>query len=126
MRPEPFTADIDFAYDPEVENSARLFDALREFWGGDIPHVASPDELAQPGMVFQFGVKPNRVDLLSRVAGIDFSEAWARRRVEPIDGLGITVSIIALGDLRASKAAAGRLKDLDDLLNLPDRERGQI
>lgn len=115
-----FTADIDFAYDPEPANSARLFDALREFWGGDIPHVADPSELSQPGMVFQFGVKPNRVDLLSQVAGVDFPEAWARRLEEQIEGLDVAVSIISLRDLRASKAAAGRFKDLDDLLNLPE------
>lgn len=116
-----FTADIDFAYDPAPENSARLFAALREFWGGEIPYVASVEELIQPDMVFQFGVKPNRIDLLSRVAGLDFDEAWSRRVVEHIEGLGVPVSIISLEDLRRTKAAAGRLKDLDDLENLPLR-----
>ena len=114
-----FTADIDFAYQPAPENSARLFAALRDFWGGEIPRVASADELAQVGMVFQFGVKPNRIDLLSRVDGLDFDAAWARRVVERLDGLDLSVSIIALEDLRITKAAAGRLKDLDDLENLP-------
>lgn len=114
-----FTADIDFAYGADPENAARLYAALHEFWGGDIPVVDSAAELTEAGMVFQFGRKPNRIDLLSLVAGIDFDEAWSRRVVEPIEGLGLSVSIIALEDLRRSKAAAGRPKDLDDLENLP-------
>lgn len=114
-----FTADIDFAYSPDAENCGRLYSALLEFWGGQIPHVASPDELTRVGMVFQFGVKPNRIDLLSRVEGLAFDEAWARRNVVLIEGPGLPISIISLQDLRRTKAAAGRLKDLDDLENLP-------
>jgi len=72
-------------------------------------------------MVFQFGVKPNRIDLLSRVGGLDFDAAWSRRVVEHIEGLDVPVSIITLQDLRRTKAAARRLKDLDDLENLPVR-----
>lgn len=104
-----------------MSTTARLFEALREFWGGQIPHVESVEELVRPGMVFQFGVKPNRIDLLSRLDGLDFDEAWSRRVVEHIEGLDLPVSIISLEDLRRTKAAAGRLKDLDDLENLPVR-----
>lgn len=114
-----FTADIDFAYDPEPANAQRLYDALFAFWDGLIPVVESAEELAQVGMVFQFGRKPNRIDLLSQVDGIVFAEAWARRIVEPVSGHEFPINIVALTDLRASKAAAGRAKDLDDLENLP-------
>lgn len=114
-----YTADIDFAYAVDPANAARLFLALQEFWGGDVPNVASVADLLDRGMIFQFGVKPNRIDLLSEVAGIDFDTAWDRRVIARIDEHDLTVSIIGLHDLRLSKAAAGRLKDLDDLANLP-------
>ena len=114
-----FTADIDFAFPPDGDNAERMFGALRDFWGGDVPHVRSAEELLQPGLILQFGVKPNRIDLLNRVDGIDLDASWERRIEERIEGSGIPLSIISLPDLRASKRAANRLKDQDDLLNLP-------
>lgn len=115
------TADVDFAYAPDPENARRLYGALLEFWGGSVPAVNSADELAQEGMIFQFGVPPNRIDLLSRVSGISFDAAWARRiEVEVLGGPApLTIPVISLADLRAAKRAAGRPKDLDDLENLP-------
>lgn len=115
------TADIDFAYDPAPDNAARLYAALAEFWGGSVPAVGGAAELTEVGMVFQFGRAPNRIDLLSRVSGIDFGDAWSRRVSAQIEGDGadIPLAVISLADLRSAKAAAGRPKDLDDLENLP-------
>lgn len=96
------TADIDFAYKVDPENARRLYAALREFWGGQVPLVEREEDL-----------------LLSHVDGLDFDEAWSRRVIEPIDGLELPVAIVSLEDLRRAKAAAGRPKDLDDLANLP-------
>ena len=113
------TADIDFAYKVDPENARRLYAALREFWGGQVPLVEREEDLLETGMVFQWGRKPNRIDLLSHVDGLDFDEAWSRRVIEPIDGLELPIAIVSLEDLRRAKAAAGRPKDLDDLANLP-------
>ena len=115
------TADVDFAYDPSPGNVERLYAALREFWGGGVPAIESAAELGEVGMVFQFGRPPNRVDLLSATAGLSFDEAYSRRVVARVrEGtVEIPVSVISLADLRATKAAAGRNKDLDDLMNLP-------
>lgn len=112
------TVDVDFAYDPSAENASALFSALTEFWGEPVPVVDSASELAQAGMVFQFGRPPNRIDLLSQVPGIDLGVALDRC-VRARLPCGQAVSIIGLEDLRAAKRAAGRLKDLDDLENLP-------
>ncbi len=112
------TADVDFAYEPSPKNAAALFAALVEFWGEPVPVVESAGELAQRGMVFQFGRPPNRIDLISDLKGVVFLDALARS-VEAKLPAGGTVRIIGLADLRAAKAAAGRAKDLDDLENLP-------
>lgn len=74
-----YTGDVDFHYDPELENAKRLYAALLEFWGGDIPGIQTPEELTVEGLVLQFGRPPNRVDLLSRVSGVNFNVAWERR-----------------------------------------------
>lgn len=111
------TADVDFAYRCTVANAGRLYEALRVFWDGDVPNVRDAGELATRGIVVQFGRPPNRVDLLSAPDGLDFDLAWSRR-LEATVGDG-RVHVVALADLRAMKAAAGRPKDLDDLANLP-------
>lgn len=112
------TADVDFAYAVDRDNAERLYAALEEFWGRPVPVVAGPDELMEEGMVFQFGRPPNRIDLLSRVSGIAFDAAWARRCRALLPGSN-GVWVIGLADLRSAKRAAGRPKDLDDLSNLP-------
>lgn len=105
------TGDIDFFCDRTSENVARLYSALHEFWEGTIPGVQSAHELFQQGLILQFGVPPNRID------GVEFREAWPRRKtlrlgVEPE---GPLVHYIGIDDLIRNKRAAGRAKDLDDL-----------
>ncbi|NNF57052.1 MAG: hypothetical protein HKN04_02320 [Rhodothermaceae bacterium] len=112
------TGDVDFFYDRSAANAARLFEALLEFWGGDIPGVAEAEELTQPDLVLQFGRPPNRIDLLSRITGVAFAEAWAARRELSLvseDGVSAPLYYIGLEHLIANKQASGRPKDLEDL-----------
>ncbi len=114
------TGDVDLFYDRALPNARRLFAALEEFWGGDVPSVASPEELAVPEIVVQFGRPPNRVDLLSSLGSVSFTTAW-RRRVKDFMRLGaskVALPIIALPDLLQSKRDAGRHKDKDDIAHL--------
>ncbi len=59
--------------------TATSFSALEDFWSGDIPGLESSDELIEPGIIVQFGVPPNRIDLINEVDGLVFEEAWDRR-----------------------------------------------
>jgi predicted nucleotidyltransferase len=110
------TGDIDFFYHRTSENIERLYQALQEFWGGQIPGLNQPKELDDPNAVFQFGVPPNRLDLLGNLETIEFSKAWQRKRVETIqlDTL-LDIYFIGLDDLIKNKKMAGRSKDLEDL-----------
>ena len=63
------------------------------------------------------GVPPLRIDLLTSPSGVDFNSCFANREVVEIDG--VLVTLISLEDLKKNKAASGRLKDLNDLHNLP-------
>ena len=113
------TGDVDVFYDSSRENVARLFAALRAFWAGDVPGIASAEELAAPGAIFMFGRPPNRLDLLNRIDGVAFEEAWATR--EPVtlgDDPALAVPYIGLDALLKNKRAAGRPKDEDDLVYL--------
>ena len=112
-----FTGDIDVFFDRSQSNSQRLFSALQDFWKQEVPGIDSPSKLQNTGAVFQFGLPPNRIDLLNDVDGIDFEGAWPRRTQVHIEheSESISVAYLGLNDLIENKRASGRPKDLDDL-----------
>ncbi|MFV2073888.1 MAG: nucleotidyltransferase [Thermoanaerobaculales bacterium] len=111
------TGDIDVFYDREHSNAVRLFSALQEFWQGEIPELEDPSELEKRGVIFQFGIPPNRIDLLNDIDGIDFETAWRQRTRVELEGTPekVPFSYIGLEELIQNKRASGRPKDLDDL-----------
>jgi hypothetical protein len=74
-----FTGDAHFFYANGQQNVQALFRLLEAFWGGAVPGIATSGELMEPGLVVQFGRPPNRIDLLNRIDGVGFEEAWDTR-----------------------------------------------
>ncbi len=74
------------------------------------------DDLSNPGFIFQIGVPPVRIDILTTVSGLVFDQAWRNRITVNWDGLDIPV--IAREDLIANKRATGRTKDAADVERL--------
>jgi hypothetical protein len=69
--------------------------------------------LDQPHHMTRFGAEPNRIELFTSVAELDFETCWARRTTATSGTLDF--SVISRDDLIASKVAAGRPRDLADL-----------
>jgi len=114
-----FTGGIDFYYAPTPSNCESLYLALEEFWDGDIPTVRSREELAEPGVIFQFGRPPHRIDLMNAIDGVGFEEAWADRVPVTIKTRPeIPTHYIGLQALLKNKRASGRAKDQDDVDDL--------
>ncbi len=111
-----FTKDLDVWTDPDAANAGRVFEALRQF--GAPLHELTPADLGRPGTIFQIGVPPNRIDVVTAIDGVSFSEAW-RGRVETTYG-DQTVPVIARRHLVQNKRASGRPQDLLDLEILED------
>ncbi len=108
-----YTKDLDVWVDNSPANSARVFRALAKF-GAPLQHDGvTAETFTKPHLVYQIGVAPVRVDILTRVSGVKFSDAW-RRRV-PGTFFGVPVHLISLDDLIRNKQAAGRSADLEDL-----------
>ena len=105
-----FTKDLDVWVEPTPDNAGRVMSALVAF-GAPLSDL-SMDDLASTGNVYQIGVPPNRIDILTEVEGTTFQEAWSRR----IGGTygGITVQVIGINDLIINKRAVGRPQDLVD------------
>jgi hypothetical protein len=105
------TGDIDILVRPSAENATRVIRALRRF-GAPLLDLTEAD-LSTPGIVFQIGVQPRRIDIMTEVDGVDFEEAWASRVTREVDGL--VVPVIGRDALLRSKRATGRPKDQADV-----------
>ena len=109
------TGDIDVWINPSAENAQRLVRVLTRF--GFSANSVSFEQFTQQGKVFQIGVPPLRIDLLTGITGCDFPSCFVRRSTVEFDS--IPVSVIRLEDLKKNKRATGRAKDQADLENLP-------
>ena len=78
-------------------------------------------DLCTPGTVFQIGVAPLRIDVLTQISGVDFAPAWSRRL--QADFNGVRVGILGREDFLLNKRATGRLKDRVDAQRLDPRPR---
>lgn len=110
------TADMDIWVAVSADNAARLVEVFHRFGMTD-PHVTA-DLFQQRGKIIRMGVPPMRIEVLTEIDGVDFSECFKARVTAEIDGQ--PVWLISREYLRRNKRAAGRHKDLDDLENLPD------
>lgn len=66
--------------------------------------------------VFRFGKKPVAIDIMTKVKGLDFDEAFRSAAIIVPDNLEIR--LIQYEHLLIAKKEAGRAKDIDDLENL--------
>ncbi len=106
-----YTGDIDFFVEKSPENAARIVRAVHDFFG-PIPGVQAENFL-DDGRMSQFGVPPDRIDILVKILGVAFEDAYPRREMLPL--AGVNVPFIGLEDLKKNKKATGRHKDLGDL-----------
>lgn len=113
------TQDIDVWVRPTRENLELLKDALHEFIGAEVNVEELLALLGTKRLGFGVGSKPNRVEVLLRVNGVEFDPAFARAMDTNVDGLSFKV--IHPHDQIRNKRAAGRLKDLADVAMLVKR-----
>lgn len=118
------TFDIDFWIMANPQNAAAVVRALKAF-GAPLMDLTEED-FHRPGMVFQIGTEPQRIDILSAVSGVTYEDAVTRALEMEVDGLSLKV--ISLEDLIVNKRASGRPKDIADALTLEklkEKKNGQ-
>lgn len=108
------TGDLDVWVDRTRRNAERVHEALRKFGAplGDL----SVEDLTRADVVFQMGVVPNRIDVLTSITGVTFAAAW-RRRVRVRFG-DVSVPVLGRAELLRNKRATARAKDLLDVERL--------
>ena len=108
------TGDLDLWVRPTPENAGRVWRALEAF--GAPLHDLTLDDLSRPDVVFQIGIVPQRIDLLTSITGVTFDEASRNRVIVEIEGL--EVPVLGRADLIRNKRAVGRARDLADIEDL--------
>ena len=109
------TADMDVWVGISPENAHRLVQVLRQF--GMQSDELKPELFLEPDKIVRMGVPPMRIEILTGIDGVEFTECYAARENAILDGE--RVNLITLRHLRMNKRAAARYKDLDDLEHLP-------
>jgi hypothetical protein len=108
------TKDLDLLIRSDEENSAAVFRALTQY-GAPLDGLGPRDFM--DGSTFQVGQPPARVDILQRIDGLTFDEAWGNRIEGLIDG-EVRVNVISKRDLIRNKVASGREQDALDVKKL--------
>jgi hypothetical protein len=104
------TMDIDIWVMPSPGNADAVLRAIRRF--GAPLHDLTKADLEKEGTVFQIGVAPRRIDIITAVSGLNFEQASSRATTVEIEGLAVRIPSIA--DLIRNKRASGRTKDIAD------------
>jgi hypothetical protein len=108
------TGDLDVWVDATPENAPRVLRALAEF-GAPMQGLTEGD-FARPGIVYQMGLAPGRIDVLTELTGLTFAEAWPDRVEQPLADM--RVPVIGREAFVRNKKATGRAKDLVDVEDL--------
>jgi len=108
------TKDLDIFIRSDQENSKAVFRALAQY-GAPLGELTPSDFM--DGTTFQIGQPPARIDILQRIDGISFDEAW-ENRIEGVIDDKIRAAVISRDDLIRNKLASGREQDALDVKKL--------
>lgn len=115
------TADIDILVRADEGNARRVYDALVAFGAPVRAHRLSPDDLARHGTIYQIGLPPYRIDVITSIDGVTFDEVWEGRVHVDVDTEALP--FIGREELLRNKRSTGRTKDLADAEELENAPR---
>jgi hypothetical protein len=109
-----YTKDMDIWVEITADNAAKILKALDQFGFGSLDVKVS--DFTLPDQMLQLGYPPGRIDILTTLPGVEFSECYPSRTTVDLDG--VSVNFIDIENLKKNKKATGRHQDLADLENL--------
>lgn len=111
------TKDLDLWVRPETSNAHKVLQALSDF-GAPLGGL-TVDDLDRKNTIFQIGLPPLRIDIITNIDGVEFAEAWPDR-LQTLFG-GVPAFVISRDHLIRNKKASARLQDLADVQQLEAR-----
>src|SRR5450432_1799134 len=116
------TKNLDILIGADAENSKAVYAALAKF-GAPVEGLSAKD-FAEPDNYFRMGTPPVMVDIMPKISGVEFEEAWGRRVDVRIDD-NLSVPFISREDLVVAKLSAGRAQDLIDVDALRESDQSR-
>jgi hypothetical protein len=110
-----FTGDVDIWIEASEDNAKNLIEAI-DAYGFEVEELKSRD-FEKDIIMFSMGADLLKIEITNRISGIVFNDCYPQRRETELEG--VPISFIGLDDLKKDKKWSGRLKDLNDLENLP-------
>jgi len=98
------TGDIDIWVKPDIDNAKKVIKVLKRF--GCPLYDLTIDDLITKGSIFQIGVAPRRIDIITAIDGVEFDEAWSDYITITIED--IKIPILSLDKLIKNKESTGR------------------
>jgi hypothetical protein len=112
------TGDLDIWVLARDDNSNRVYEALKEF-GAPLIQL-DKSTFSRMGVIFQIGIAPRRIDIITQIDGVNFDSAWENRQIIEIDEM--QVPFISKQDLITNKLSTGREKDRLDAQQLQSND----
>ncbi len=104
------TKDTDILIEATIENCQKLLTALKAV-NFDTANLTTAKKILKNEVnILKDYV---RLDVLTKIKGVGFEEAWKRRAIKRIEG--VRIPIISISDLILSKKAAARDIDMQDV-----------
>lgn len=110
------SGDLDVLVRPTRDNARLVVRALHRFGAPLEQHGVGAEDFEREGTVYQLGLPPRRIDLLTQVSGLTFDEAASDGQEVGI--AGVTFRVPSAEALLVNKRASGRDKDLEDVRRL--------
>ncbi|HJY31170.1 MAG TPA: DUF6036 family nucleotidyltransferase [Pyrinomonadaceae bacterium] len=108
------TKDLDLWVRPDILNARKVIQALSDF-GAPLSDLTA-DDLSRKKTIFQIGLPPVRIDIITNIDGVEFEEAWPDR-LEMSFG-DVPAFVISRHHLITNKKTSARLQDLADVQQL--------
>lgn len=105
------TGDFDIWVESSSKNSKKVYNSLAEF--GALLKQINPETFTEKGVIFQVGLVPRRIDILTFIDGVEFNEAYRDKKDIEIED--ITIPFLCKKDIIKNKEATGREKDKLDV-----------
>lgn len=108
-----YTKDLDVWVRATSQNSLRLVAALKKFGAPLEKDAITEETFSGKQVVYQIGVAPVRIDILTEITGVQFPDAWKKKVKSTF--FGVPVHFISQDDLITNKETLGRTIDAEDL-----------
>ena len=110
------TGDFDIWVDTTLENSQRIYKSVSDF-GAPLSGITERT-FTEKGIVFQIGVAPRRIDIITHIDGVEFHNAYQDKEEVEIENMKI--SFLSKSNLIKNKKSTGREKDKIDIIYLTE------